>query len=83
MTLKECIVGILTDHSCLTATELSSFIRRKYGELHKPASISGILRTMYAKGQVASSKNLKGSTVYWLTDKGKTEIPLDKLKAVI
>lgn len=69
MTKIDMIKEVLIDHSCLSATEISGFIYHKFNEHISPSSISGSLRTLYTKGEIGKDKNLKGNTVYWLTNK--------------
>ena len=63
---KEVIVEILKAHSCLTAKEIANFAIRKHNERMTPAQVTGVLRPMRAKAQVATSVDANGSTVYWL-----------------
>lgn len=63
---KEVIVEILKAHSCLTAKEIANFAIRKHNERMTPAQVTGALRPMRAKSQVATSVDANGSTVYWL-----------------
>lgn len=63
---KEVIVEILKTHSCLTAKEIANFAIRKYNQRMSPAQVTGVLRPMSAKSEVATSVDANGSTVYWL-----------------
>ena len=63
---KEVIVEILKQHNCLTAKEIANFAIRQHNQCITPAQVTGTLRPMAAKAQVATSANANGSTVYWL-----------------
>lgn len=68
MTKVELITGVLKNHSCLTAREISFFARKEFQEDITPNSVSGQLRTLVAQGKAANSKNINGQTVYWLME---------------
>jgi arginine repressor len=68
MTKLEMIQEVLRDHSCLTANEIAGYIYRRYGEHISPASVSGSIRTLYAKGEADRGRGVKGNTIYWLTN---------------
>lgn len=63
---REVIVEILKAHSCLTAKEIANFAIRKYNTRMTPAQVTGSLRPLRDKSQVATSIDATGSTVYWL-----------------
>lgn len=78
MTKNEMVIEILNVHNCLTSKEIANFIWRKFEEIVSPASVSGVLRPMYAAGFIAKGKNLHGSTVYWLAGKDENKVKVNK-----
>lgn len=64
MTKKEIVLQMLDRYSCVTANQLSGFIKRTTGEDMSPASVGGQLRSLVNQGKVGKS-NLTGKTVYW------------------
>lgn len=67
MNRKELILRALTEYSCVTAKELSNYIKRTYKEEISPASICGALKTFERQGKVAKS-NCGIGTHYWTVD---------------
>lgn len=63
---REVITEILKEHSCLTAKEIANFAIRKYNTRMSLAQVTGALRPMRDKSQVATSVDAAGATVYWL-----------------
>lgn len=56
----------LTTYGTCNAKQLSCFIKRKYNEDISPSVISGVLRTLVAKGAAGKSNCGAGSTMYWV-----------------
>ena len=67
MSKKELILRALSEYSCVTAKELSNYIKRTYKEDISPASISGALKVFERQGKVAKSDCGLG-THYWAVE---------------
>lgn len=71
---QELIVKILNEYDCCTALQVVGLAFRNYNETLTTYQVNAALRPLYAKGLVAKGANLKGTSVYWLTDHYKKEL---------
>lgn len=65
MTKAELVYEVLNQYSCVSAKELSMWIKRTKDIDMSPQSVSGVLRTLTVKGKVGCSNCGNGATVYW------------------
>ena len=66
--IKEQILEALDDHPCISSGMIAFYIKRKHGgDLISKATISGMLRPMVMRGEVAKSA-ATGETVYWIVE---------------
>lgn len=63
---KTLVTTILETVGMVDAGYISCAIKRKLGEEVSKSQVSGILRAMYARGEVGKSNCGYGKTVYWL-----------------
>ena len=71
---KELITKILMEYGCSTSLQIVGIANREYNIALTPAKVAGAIRPMIKVGEAASDKNLKGATVYWLTDDYKNKL---------
>lgn len=71
---KEMIVKILMEYGCSTSLQIVGIANREYNVALTPAKVAGAIRPMIRVGEAASDKNIKGATVYWLTDEYKDKL---------
>lgn len=64
---RKAVIGIYSTYGCMSAEQASCFIKRKMDLTVSAASVSGVMRALYAKGFAGSSRNEKNKTIYWLT----------------
>ena len=62
---QDLILKTLEAHGCLTAHEVSMFIKRDFNEVISPQSISGNMRSMAGFRKVGSSRRDDGKVIYW------------------
>ena len=65
-TNKEMVVEMLTAYGAMTSRQIAVQINNKLGVILTPAQVSGALRPLIAKGEVASSKDGRNQTRYWM-----------------
>jgi hypothetical protein len=65
---KEIVLEVLKKYGVCTAKQVVQLARRDYNAELTPAKVSGALRPMTAKGKIATSKDVKGTTVYWIAE---------------
>ena len=64
---QKAVIGIYSTQGSMSAEQASCFIKRKMDLTISAASVSGVMRALFAKGYAGSSKNEKNTTIYWLT----------------
>lgn len=64
----EIVKKILNLVTCATARQISVLAKVRLNEDISAGSVSGVLRTLEAKGKACSSRNERGANVYWLIE---------------
>ena len=65
MTKAELVYEVLNQYSCVSAKELSMWIKRTKGIDMSPQSVSSVVRTWIVRGNVGCWNCGKCATVYW------------------
>ena len=63
---REVVREILEMSGCQSSKSISAMAKRKFGFEISPAQVSGVLRAMVAKGEVASSSDGSRQKLYWI-----------------
>ena len=67
---REVVLKVLKKYGVSTAKQVVVLARRDFNvELTGP-KVSGTLRPLVAKGQIATSKDINNTTVYWIANNG-------------
>ena len=69
MTNKEMVSEILGKYGAMTSKQIAVQLNVKMGVTLTPAQVAGALRPMIVKGEVASSKDERNQTRYWLVNR--------------
>lgn len=65
---KEIVVDTLKRYRCVSASQLSGWIKKTHNVDMSPSSVSGILRGLVSRGLVGKSNCGNGKTVYWVIE---------------
>ena len=68
MTNNEMVAEILTKYGAMTSKQIAVQLYNKMGVSLTPAQVSGSLRPLIAKGEVASSKDDRNQMRYWFVE---------------
>lgn len=71
---KNIIIKILMEYGCATAFQIVGLANRKHNVVMTSSQVAAVLRPMVTRADAASGKDVKGTTVYWLTDTFKEEL---------
>jgi hypothetical protein len=69
MTNKEMVAEILAKYGAMTSKQIAVQLNVKMGVTLTPAQVAGSLRPMIVRGEVASSKDERNQTRYWLVNR--------------
>ena len=68
-TNKELVVEVLSNYGAMTSKQIAVQVFNKMGVSLTPAQVAGALRPLAAKGEVASSRDERNQTRYWMVSR--------------
>lgn len=66
MTSKELVIKVLDNHGCQDVYAIVRDAKRLFKEDITPSSAGAALRSLAKEGEVGSSRDGNGRTIYWL-----------------
>lgn len=68
MEKKEIVIDTLKKYKCVSASQLSGWIKKAHDVDMSPSSVSGVLRGLVSRGLVGKSNCGNGKIVYWVIE---------------
>lgn len=68
-TNKDMVVDVLSNYGAMTSHQIAIQVNLKHGVILTASQVSGAMRPLISKGEIASSRDEHGKRRYWMAER--------------